>query len=57
VLVLIAGAVISMNKFWDRISNLENVSYKELAENLYEVLVLEGGHLPQKKDRSSASLL
>ena len=41
--MLIAGAVISMNKFWDRISNLENVSYKELAENLYEVLVLEGG--------------
>ena len=32
-----------MNKFWDKISSLERISYKELAENLYEVLVLEGG--------------
>ena len=32
-----------MVKFWDKISSLEKVSYKELAENLYEVLVLDGG--------------
>ena len=41
--MLYQGAIVFMNKFWDKISSLEKVSYKELAENLYEVLVLDGG--------------
>lgn len=41
-----------MNKLWDKISNLERISYKELAQNLYEVLVLDGGpSTPQEQGK------